>query len=153
IASYLQVTDPHQAPDWRFDRAAVEAETALTRIVAVAAESRPVRARLSKFLLQRTRALIALRELPQFLWLFPMRQVGWQLLAVGADLADRGLLEAAADIMFLELDEVSTVLETGADLRPTVVERSQRYDREMRRLQETCLLLSDGSDVETVLPI
>jgi len=153
IASYLQVTDPHQAPDWRFDRAAVEAETALTRIVAVAAESRPVRARLSKFLLQRTRALIGLRELPKFLWLFPLRQVRRQLLAVGADLADRGLLEAAADIMFLELDEVSTVLETGADLRPTVVERSQRYEREMRRRQVPGLLLSDGTDVETVLPV
>src|SRR5699024_12521215 len=64
-----------------------------------------------------------------------------------------GLLEAAADIMFLELDEVSTVLETGADLRPTVVERSQRYEREMRRRQVPGLLLSDGTDVETVLPV
>lgn len=153
LAGYLALTDPHQAPDQRFDRAAAEAEAALTRIVAEAAESRPVRARLSSFLLKRTRLLIGLRELPKFLWLCPLRQVRRQLLAVGADLADRGLLETAADIMFLELDEVTTVVETGADLRPTVAERSQRHDREMRRRHVPGLLLSDGTDVEAVLPV
>src|SRR5699024_857799 len=153
IASYLQVTDPHQAPDWRFDRAAVEAEAALTRIVAVAAESRPVRARLSKFLLQRTRALLGLRELPKFLWLFPLRQVRRQVVAGGDALPDRGLLAPAADIMLLALAAVRTVLETGADRRPTVVERRQRYEREMRRRQGPGLLLSGGTAVEPVLPV
>lgn len=153
LAGYLQLTDPHQAPDRRFDRAAAEAEAALTRIIAEAAESRPVRARLSRFLLKRTRILIGLRELPKFLWLFPLRQVRRQLFAVGADLVDRGLLDAAADIMFLDLDEVTTIVETGADLRPAIVERSQRHEREMRRRQVPGLLLSDGTDVEAVLPV
>ena len=148
IANCLRVTDPDQAPDKRFARAAASAEAALADLVARARRRRPVRGRLAGFLLRRARSLAGLREAGKFAGLYPLREMRRQLLLVGADLAAAGRLERPDDIMFVTLDEV----ETDADLRELVVARQAVHRREMRRRTVPVALLSDGTDIEAVLP-
>ncbi len=149
LAGYLQVTGPEQAPPARFARAAVEAEAALAGLVDRAKRTRPLRARIAGTLLRRSRELAGLRELPKFLWLTPLAEVRRQLLTAGAELAERGLLEQPADIMFLTLDEALDAAD-GADLRAVVAGRRRKHDREARRRQVPGLLLSDGTNPQAL---
>ncbi|MGC5321881.1 PEP/pyruvate-binding domain-containing protein [Micromonospora arida] len=152
VANYLRVTDPQQGPDQRFQRAASAAETALQELVTRARRRRPVRGRIAGFLLRRARSLAGLREAGKFAGLYPLRETRRQLLLIGVDLHARGSLDQPDDIMFLTLDEVHTVVHQGVDLRGTVAARRAVHRREMRRRTVPVALLSDGTDVETVLP-
>jgi pyruvate,water dikinase len=151
IAGYLRVTDPEQAPDRRFARAADEAVAKIDELVARAHRTRPARARLAGVLLRRSRALAGLRELPKFAWLSAFDEMRRQLLAAGAELAGRGLLGRADDIMFLDLREAFAAAE-GDDLRELVATRRADHQREMRRRSVPGLLLSDGTDPELLAP-
>ncbi|WP_433730195.1 PEP/pyruvate-binding domain-containing protein [Actinoplanes sp. CA-051413] len=149
IANYLRVTDPEQAPDRRFARAAATAESTLTDLVARARRRRPVRGRLAGFLLRRARSLAGLRETGKFAGLYPLREMRRQLLLLGADLTAAGRLDRPDDIMFVTLDEAGT----DADLREVAAARKLVHQRESRRRTVPVALLSDGTDVETVLPV
>ncbi len=148
IANYLRVTDPEQAPDLRFARAAATAEAALAHLVARARRRRPVRGRLAGFLLRRARLLAGLREAGKFAGLYPLGEMRRQLLLVGADLAAHGRLAEPDDIMFVTLDEAAG----DGDLRDLVAERRAVHRRESRRRSVPVALLSDGTDIEAVLP-
>ncbi|MGC4759443.1 PEP/pyruvate-binding domain-containing protein [Micromonospora trifolii] len=152
VANYLRVTDPRQGPDQRFQRAASAAETALRELVTRARRRRPVRGRIAGFLLRRARSLAGLREAGKFAGLYPLRETRRQLLLIGADLHVSGLLDQPDDIMFLTLDEVHTAVHQDVDLRGTVTARRAVHRRELRRPTVPVALLSDGTDVETVLP-
>ncbi|MGC4869457.1 PEP/pyruvate-binding domain-containing protein [Micromonospora sp. DT53] len=152
VANYLRVTDPQQGPDQRFERAASAAETALRDLVARARRRRPVRGRVAGFLLRRARSLAGLREAGKFAGLYPLRETRRQLLLIGAELHGSGLLDQTDDIMFLTLDEVHAAVHQGVDLRDTVTARRAAHRRELRRRTVPVALLSDGTDVETVLP-
>jgi rifampicin phosphotransferase len=152
LANYLRVTDPEQGPDQRFHRAAAAAETALRDLVARARRRRPVRGRIAGFLLGRARSLAGLREAGKFAGLYPLRETRRQLLLIGADLTDAGLLDQRDDIMFLTLDEVRVAVHQGVDQRDVVASRRAVHRRELRRRSVPVALLSDGTDVETVLP-
>ncbi|OZM80189.1 PEP/pyruvate-binding domain-containing protein [Pseudonocardia sp. MH-G8] len=151
VAGYLRVTDPEQAPDRRFARAAAEAEAKIDELVRSARRTRPLRARVAGLLLRRSRSLAGLRELPKFAWLHAFAEMREQLLAAGAELHGHGRLERAEDIMFLDLREALAAAE-GADLRPVILERRAEYEREMRRRSVPGLLLSDGTDPEALAP-
>ncbi|MBG6103358.1 pyruvate,water dikinase [Micromonospora vinacea] len=153
VANYLRVTDPRQGPDQRFQRATSAAETALRELTTRARRRRPVRGRLVGFLLRRARSLAGLREAGKFAGLYPLRETRRQLLLIGADLHDSGLLDQPDDIMFLTLDEAHTAVHQGVDLRGTVTARRAVHRRELRRRTVPVALLSDGTDVETVLPV
>jgi len=152
LANYLRVDDPDQAPDRRFARAAAEAERMRDELVRRATESRPVRARLASFFFGRARALSGLREYPKFAWLFAIAEMRRQLLLVGEALVAEGRLDAADDIMFLDLGEARAAVD-GADPRPLVAERRAVHARERRRRRVPQVLLSDGTDVDTILPV
>ncbi|MEU0523221.1 PEP-utilizing enzyme [Streptomyces niveus] len=81
-----------------------------------------------------------------------MRDRRRRLLLIGAELRAKGLLERADDIRFLTLPELRTVVDGGDDPRRTVAERKSHYARELRRRTVPVALLSDGTDVETLLP-
>ncbi|MGN9778937.1 PEP/pyruvate-binding domain-containing protein [Micromonospora sp. H33] len=151
IANYLRVTDPEQAPDRRFARAAATAEATLADLT-TRARRRPVRGRIAVFLLRRARALAGLREAGKFAGLYRLREMRRQLLFIGADLADAKLLARPDDIMFLTLDEVHDAVRLGTDHRDTVAARVATHRRELRRRTVPVALLSDGTDLETVLP-
>jgi pyruvate,water dikinase len=151
LAGYLRVTDPGQAPDRRFARAADEAVAKIDELVRRARRTRPVRARLAGFLLRRSRQLAGLRELPKFAWLHAFAAMRRQLLAAGTELAERGLLERADDIMFLDLREALAAAD-GKDQREPVAARRTDYERECRRRSVPGLLLSDGTIPEALTP-
>ncbi|WP_305785399.1 PEP/pyruvate-binding domain-containing protein [Symbioplanes lichenis] len=141
LAGYLRVTDPEQAPDVRFARAAADAERAL----------RAVRGP-SRFLLRRARELAGLRESGKFAGLYRLWAMREQYLLIGADLAAEGLLDAAGDIVFLTPDEVRTAVHERADHRAMAAARARAHRRELRRRHVPVVLLSDGTDVEATLP-
>ncbi|MFD9870828.1 PEP/pyruvate-binding domain-containing protein [Streptomyces niveus] len=152
LANYLRVTDPDQGPDRRFERAAARAELMLAELVRRARRERPVRGRLAGFFLRRARELGGLREAGKFAGLYALRDRRRRLLLIGAELRAKGLLERADDIRFLTLPELRTVVDGGDDPRRTVAERKSHYARELRRRTVPVALLSDGTDVETLLP-
>jgi phosphohistidine swiveling domain-containing protein len=149
LAGYLRVEDPRQAAEDRFTRAAVEAEEALDRLIRHAMRTRPLRAVVAGFLLRRSRELAGLRELPKFVWLYPLREVRSQLLLAGAELADLGLLHQADDIMFLTLDEAKAAAK-GSDQTELAAIRRAEHEREMKRTRVPGLLLSDGTMPENL---
>jgi phosphohistidine swiveling domain-containing protein len=151
IAGYLRVTDPEQAADLRFARAAQQAVAKIDELVTNARRTRPIRARCAGFFLRRSRALAGLRELPKFAWLYAFAEMRRQLLAAGAELTERGLLERADDIMFLDFREALAAA-NGDDLRELITTRRADYDREMKRRSVPGLLLSDGTDPELLTP-
>ncbi|MEV6601530.1 PEP/pyruvate-binding domain-containing protein [Actinoplanes sp. NPDC051346] len=151
IANYLRVTDADQAPDRRFAHAAATAEAGL-RDLAARARRRPVRGRLAVFLLRRARSLAGLREAGKFAGLYRLREVRRHLLHIGADLAGSGRLDQAGDIMFLTLDEVRAAVHEGADCHATAAARKAVHRAESRRRAVPVGLLSDGTDIEAVLP-
>ncbi|WBB78116.1 PEP-utilizing enzyme [Micromonospora sp. WMMD882] len=152
LANYLRITDPEQGPDQRFQQAATTAEATLAELVRRARRRRPVRGTAAGFLLRRARSLAGLREAGKFAGLYPLRETRRQLLLVGADLHDAGLLEQPDDVMFLTLDEARDAVHERVDHRATVASRRATHRRESRRRSVPVALLSDGTDVETVLP-
>ncbi len=147
LATMLQVTDPEQAPDRRFARAAESAEASLRELGVRVRRRRPVRGSLALFLLRRARELAGLREAGKFAGLHRLAEMRRHLLAAGADLAAAGVLERPGDIMFLTLDEAST-----SPSKNLVAARRAVHERECRRRSVPVALLSDGTDVEAVLP-
>jgi len=152
LANFLRVTDPEEAPDRRFARAAARAEATLADLVQRARRRRPVRGLLAGFFLRRARALTGLREAGKFAGLYPLRETRRQLLLVGAELAGSGLLDRADDIMFLTIAEARAAVEQGVDHRELVVARRAVHQRELRRRRVPVSVLSDGTDVETLIP-
>ncbi|MEV0831096.1 PEP/pyruvate-binding domain-containing protein [Nonomuraea rubra] len=152
IANYLRVDDPEQAPDLRFKAAAAKAERMIETLSRRARARRPVRGRLAVFFMRRSRQLTGLRELAKFAWLPAIQACRRQLLLAGADLADRGRLERADDIMFLTLEEARAAAHDEADHRELATMRRAEYERELRRRIVPGALLSDGTDVEALAP-
>ncbi|MGV9763653.1 PEP-utilizing enzyme [Micromonospora tulbaghiae] len=54
--------------------------------------------------------------------------------------------------MFLTLPELRTAAQRGDDLREVIAGRRSAYTRELRRRTVPVALLSDGTDVESLLP-
>ncbi|MBB6550542.1 PEP/pyruvate-binding domain-containing protein [Nonomuraea rubra] len=152
IANYLRVDDPEQAPDLRFKAAAAKAERMIETLSRRARARRPVRGRLAAFFMRRSRQLTGLRELAKFAWLPVIQACRRQLLLAGADLAGRGRLERADDIMFLTLEEARAAAHDEADHRELATIRRTEYERELRRRIVPGALLSDGTDVEALAP-
>jgi phosphohistidine swiveling domain-containing protein len=147
IANYLRLGDEAIAPDVQFARGAREAEAMIETLAARLHGPRRV---VLRFLLGRVRLLSGLREQPKF-QIMRVFALGHALIApVGADLADRGLLDAADDVFFLTLPELRRAF-AGEDLRKTVIERREVYRREQGRRHIPRVLLSDGTDAETEL--
>ncbi|TME34071.1 MAG: phosphoenolpyruvate synthase [Chloroflexi bacterium] len=148
IANYLRLGDEATAPDVQFARGAREAEA---MIKTLASRVHGPRRAILRFLLGRVRLLGGLREQPKF-QIMRVFALGHALIApVGAELAERGLLDAADDAFFLTLPELRHAI-AGEDLRRTVVDRRALYRREQGRRHVPRVLLSDGTDAETELP-
>lgn len=152
LANYLRVTDPEQAPDRRFQHAAARAEAMLAELTRRARRKQAVRGRVTGFFLRRSRELTGLREAGKFAGLYALRDRRRRLLLIGAELQASGLLERADDVMFLTLPELRAAVQRGDDLREVIAGRRSAYARELRRQTVPVALLSDGTDVEALLP-
>jgi pyruvate,water dikinase len=127
-----------------FARGAAAAEKAVADVVArVRRRSRP-RALVVGWALQRTRELAGLRETHKDHLVRLIAAARTDLVAVGAELAGRGLLAEADDVFFLDLAEARSAL-LGADHRDVVAQRREDHARELRRRHVPRVLLSDGT--------
>ncbi|SDP15600.1 pyruvate, water dikinase [Arthrobacter sp. ok909] len=149
LANYLRVDDPAFAPDRQFEKAAREADAQVERLVAAAKQRSRLRGTLVRAALRRTRMFAGLRELPKYHLVEALGAVRQQLAAVGAELAAAGVIEAADDIFFLDLDEAHAGL-GGAALRGIVQQRREAYLAELGRRHIPRVLLSDGTEPEAV---
>jgi phosphohistidine swiveling domain-containing protein len=100
--------------------------------------------------LSRVRGLVGMRETHKDYLVRALAHVRQQLTAVGAELANRGLLAKSEDVFFLDLVEARAALE-GGDFRAAVAARREDYERELRRRQVPRIMLSDGSLPETLV--
>ena len=145
IANYLRLGNEATAPDVQFARGAREAEA---MIKTLASRVHGPRRAILRFFLGRVRLLGGLREQPKF-QIMRVFALGHALIApVGAELAERGLLDAPDDAFFLTLPELRRAI-AGEDLRGTLVDRRALYRREQGRRHVPRVLLSDGTDAET----
>jgi pyruvate,water dikinase len=148
IANYLKLGDEATPPDVQFARGARDADA---MIETLASRLHGPRRLLLRFLLGRVRRLSGLREQPKF-QIMRIFALGHALIApVGAELAARGLLDAADDAFFLTLPELRRA-NGGEDLRNAVAAHRAVYRRELGRRHVPRVLLSDGTDAETELP-
>jgi pyruvate,water dikinase len=152
LANYLRL-DPRsaQAPDTRFAAGAQAGEAAVARVVDRVRRRSRWRAAAVAFALGRVRQLVGLRETHKDHLVRLIAAARTEVAAVGAELARRGLLDAADDVFFLDLPEARAAL-TGADHRPAVAARRAAYARELRRRHVPRLLLSDGTEPEALAP-
>jgi pyruvate,water dikinase len=152
LAGYLRLAidgDRASTPDAMFARGAAAAEKAVADVVArVRRRSRP-RALVVGWALQRTRELAGLRETHKDHLVRLIAAARTDLVAVGAELAGRGLLAEADDVFFLDLAEARSAL-LGADHRDVVAQRREDHARELRRRHVPRVLLSDGTEPEAL---
>ncbi|MGH3994815.1 MAG: PEP-utilizing enzyme, partial [Pseudonocardiaceae bacterium] len=149
LANYLRLADPDLAPDAQFARGARAAEAAATRMVSAVGRRSRLRAAAVRIALSRVRGLVGMRETHKDYLVRALAHVRQQLTAVGAELADHGLLAKSDDVFFLDLVEARTAL-GGVDFRAVVAARREDYERELRRRQVPRIMLSDGSVPEAL---
>lgn len=148
LKSYIDLPED-QAPDRVFDRGAAAAREAgreLERRLATGHGLREAwRRRRVRFIVDRMRRLIGLRESPKFTVVRVLGEVRETLLACGRDLVTAGVLERAEDVVCLHLDELERLAAEPVGPWPDVVTaRREVASREARRRQVPRVLLGDG---------
>ena len=153
LANYLQLDDPDLAPERQFAAGAVIAEDAVERIVRATRRSGPtgaLRAVVVGLALHRARVLIGLRERPKALWVYALAAARAELQRVGEAAVTAGALADPDDIFFLDLEQARQSLR-GIDLRAAVRANREAYAVELRRRHIPRVLLSDGTEPETMI--
>ncbi|MGH3767385.1 MAG: PEP/pyruvate-binding domain-containing protein [Pseudonocardiaceae bacterium] len=149
LANYLRLEDPDHAPDVQFARSARSAEATSTRLVARVRRRSRLRAAAVRCALGRARALAGMRETHKDYLVLVLAHVREQLAAVGADLAEAGVLAQPQDVFFLDFAQARAAL-AGVDQRVAVAQRREEYERELRRRQVPRVMLSDGTQPEAL---
>ncbi|WP_427019019.1 PEP/pyruvate-binding domain-containing protein [Pseudarthrobacter sp. P1] len=149
LVNYLRLDRPELAPDRQFVQAARDAEAQVEALVAKAAHKSPLHGRIARVALARTRQFAGLRELPKYNIVVALGAVREQLAMVGAELAAAGAIGAADDVFFLDLVEARSGL-AGTDLHALVAQRREDYALELRRRHIPRMLLSDGTEPESL---
>jgi len=148
IKSYVELPKD-QTPDRVFSRGAATALDAGRKLERQLAPGRGLRTswrrRRVRFIVDRMRRLIGLRETPKFTIIRVFGEVRETLLACGGDLVAAGLLERAEDIVYLHFDELERLAtEPAGPWREVVAARREAAARETRRRQVPRVLLGDG---------
>lgn len=149
VANYARLSDLDRAPDRLFAAGAVAADEMVETLTARLATTSRARARIGRFAMRRVRQLAGLRELPKFFFVTGLGQFRRQLVKVGAELADRGMIARPEDIFFLTLEQAREGAH-GRDVRAEVVAAREEFERESVRSRVPRFLLSDGTDLEAV---
>ena len=148
LQSYLQITNPEQAPDAVFARGEAAAEMAEMDLVTAVRQTRGgrIKSKLLRGAIRRLRALAGLRESPKFFIIQLFGMARELLLDSGATLVADGVLDAPEDIFFLHLPELRQLANdpSQAKWRDLVAQRRQRFAREQKRRLLPRVLVSDG---------
>ena len=148
IANYVRLEDSAFNPDAKFEKSAGEAEAMIEELLGRVDGPRRLAAR---FALGRVRELIGLREAPKYnlvrLIATPTREL---LKPVGEQLAEAGRIPDPEAIFFLTIPDARRAL-AGEDLNAVVNARREEFARERTRRHIPRVLLSDGTDAESLL--
>jgi pyruvate,water dikinase len=150
VRNYLALDDPALAPDTQFAAGSADAEAMVADLVARAARRGPLRARLVRFCLRRTRQLAGLRESPKFVLVWQLALLRAQLQRVGAALLAEGTLDRADDVFMVGIAEARRGL-AGERLQSIVAANRAAYDAELRRRHIPRIVLSDGTEPEAAM--
>ena len=151
LSNYVTTATSGHSADQQFQRSVRDAEDTVKRVVARLRRKNRLHGLVAKFALDRVRQLAGLREMPKYCLVLTIDHARRQLREAGESLVDKRLLSTADDIFFLHLDEVYQAVE-GADVRTVVAGRRERYERELRRRYIPRMLLSDGTEPESLMP-
>lgn len=155
LANYLRLDDPELAPDRQFARGAEVASDAIAEIIAATRRDGPLgplKARLMAVALDRCRALIGLRERPKSIMVYALASARRELMRVGRAAVAAGAIDEVGDTFFLDLRQLRSAI-GGVDQRAVVRERRAAYESELRRRHIPRVLLSDGTEPETLISV
>jgi rifampicin phosphotransferase len=146
LQSYLKIDD-ESAPDVLFARGSQRAQVAIEKL-ANTAYVQPggwFREKLVRGAARRARLLLGAREAPKFYAIRVMGIVREELLAIGEEFAQAGMIEKRDDLVFLHIRELDALAhrEPG-EWKSLIARRRAVYERESRRRQVPRLLVSDG---------
>jgi pyruvate,water dikinase len=148
LANYLRLEDDKMSPDAIFARGVEDAKKTIENLVGRVQSRGRIRAALVRFTLNRTRQLGGLREIPKSYVIVAFAAVRRELQRIGAELAQKGTIETADDIFFLNFTEARAAI-AGQDLKALVAQFKQEYGLELRRRYVPSVVLSDGTKPET----
>jgi pyruvate,water dikinase len=147
LAGYVSLDDGATAPDEVFRRGTLAAAQAVEALAVRAREKRggAARAHAVRAAAARVRILLSARERPKFMMVRVFAILRRALVDSGADLVAAGLLDAAEDVVFLRVHELSE-LAAGRqrDWRELVRRRRAAYERELRRRLVPRVMVGDG---------
>jgi phosphohistidine swiveling domain-containing protein len=147
LANYLRMSPAERAkasPDQLFAAGAAEAEAMIDTL---ADRVGPLRGRVVRALLARTRQLAGLRELPKYYFVRIFAAARAELGRVGEDLHRLGRIAEPDDVYFLDFTQARAGL-NGTDLHDVVAVARETYDAELRRRHVPRVMLSDGTEPE-----
>ena len=147
VRNYLALDDAALAPSAQFAAGRASAEAMSAELVRRAGGPTSLRGRAVGFALDRARRLTGLRESPKFLLIVMFGLIRAELQRVGAALQQRGTIDDADDIFFVDLAQARAGL-AGNDLRPIVQANKATYGAELERRHIPRILLSDGTEPE-----
>ena len=133
------------APTMQFSRGSRAAEATVTRTVSRVRRRSRLRAAAVRFALGRVRELVGMRETHKDYLVRVLAHVREQLRAVGAELADRGLLAEAEDVFFLDL-----VMEMGGSNSHGAVVAREYGIPAIRRVPDATLRIATGQRITVV---
>jgi len=150
LQNYLKITDPSRAPDVVFARGADEALKSADKLISAVSKLRFgwIKKRITRFAVNRYRALAGMREAPKFFSIRMMGIIHQALVKSGVSFTDVGLLSDPYDLFFLEIEELERVAEDKAfpsNYIDRIVDRKRRREKEMKRTNLPRVLLSDGA--------
>ncbi|HXQ39238.1 MAG TPA: PEP/pyruvate-binding domain-containing protein, partial [Anaerolineales bacterium] len=146
LQSYLKISDDF-APDILFERGAQRAEAAIDTLAEAARSQHGgwIKQKLVRAAGRRVRALMGAREAPKFYAIRVMGLVRAELLAIGEEFAQAGILENRDDLVFLHIRELDGLAHhEERNWKALIAERRNRYLREANRKQIPRVLVSDG---------
>lgn len=147
LENYRRMSPAERAkasPDQLFAAGAAEAEAMIETLTNRAG---PVRGRVVRALLNRTRELAGLRELPKYNFVRIIAAARAELGRVGEELNRFGRIAEPDDVYFLDFTQARAGL-NGTDLHDVVASARERYDAELRRRHVPRVILSDGTEPE-----
>ena len=128
-------------PVQHFERGAAAAEQAMKTVAAeVRRRHGPFRAALIRFLMNRHRRLMGVREWPKFYLVHVIGTLRQVLLEAGDELVRAGRLDQREDVFFLHFEDLTS----DQDLRQIVARNRAEYDRELKRRQIPMAITSEG---------
>ncbi|MDC3955033.1 PEP/pyruvate-binding domain-containing protein [Polyangium jinanense] len=149
VANYLSLGEDAAPPDVAFERGAREAERKAEELVSRARAKGVLRGEVVRFAASRVRRLMGVREAPKFGIVRIIAHARSLLLQAGRLLTQEGKLAAEDDVFFLDLRELRAVT-GGTDFRALVAERRRLNTQELGRKHVPRILLSDGTEPETI---